>query len=169
MIEVVRNINVISINDIEYDYRFLSCNILGTRLQIDYNGRHIFYSRYSNYSVNGVVESDVTLLKASFDNELFLAGEISASSPSTNIKEVTSDYTIELTDDTIYVTTSGVTITMLDATLCKGKTFNVKNISGGEITIITTLSQTIDNELIINTEDETSLAIKSEGSNFIIT
>ncbi len=85
----------------------------------------------------------------------------------------TADYTLLSTDGTIGVDASGgaITITLLSAVGLAGRSYNIKalDVSGGNITINTTSSQTIDGALTqtLNTQWD-NITVQSTGTNWII-
>ena len=83
---------------------------------------------------------------------------------------VTSSYSILTTDYTINVTASGATTqTLPTAVGVQGKVYNIANSGGGDITVATTSSQTINGSVGISmTEQYLSRTFQSDGSNWIL-
>lgn len=99
--------------------------------------------------------------------------EISNSSGSgTNplLRNVITSQTILTTDYTINVTTTGATTqTLPTAVGVIGKVYNIVNSGGGDITVATTSSQTINGSVGISmTEQYLSRTFQSDGSNWIL-
>jgi hypothetical protein len=84
-----------------------------------------------------------------------------------------ANYTLIVSDGTIGVDASGgaITITLLSAVGIAGNSYNIKalDVSGGNITIATTSSQTIDGALTqtLNTQWD-NITVQSTGANWII-
>ena len=84
-----------------------------------------------------------------------------------SIVSVSGNYTTLTTDQTIKVTAQAVTITVMTAIGNGGKIQNIKNYSTGNILVNTTLSQTIDRQLLWTLPALSNMAIQSDGANWI--
>lgn len=82
-------------------------------------------------------------------------------SVSTNYAVLAQDYFIE-------VTAYEKTITLPTAVGRTGKIYNIDNSSSGQITVVTTSSQTIENQLTQTLTSQTSMQVVSNGSNWRI-
>jgi hypothetical protein len=80
---------------------------------------------------------------------------------------VTSDYAI-LPTDGIIECFGNITITLPSAVGMVGKSFTIKNVGPGVVTVITTLSQTMDAQLKNNLQSHDSITISSNGVNWLI-
>jgi hypothetical protein len=85
--------------------------------------------------------------------------------PSTGI---TTSYLIGVNDYLIDVTGNTITVTLPTAIGINGKNYVVKNSGSGVVTVLTTSAQTIDNSTskILNNQD--SIEVISDGSNWVI-
>jgi hypothetical protein len=85
-----------------------------------------------------------------------------------SVVDIDGDYTVLTTDDYIRVTNIGSVITLFDAVGNEGLKIMIKNVSGGNITIDTTSSQTIDGDLTIILSNLEVLEVISNGVNWDI-
>ena len=86
------------------------------------------------------------------------------------IKTITSNYTVLNSDSTILInSTSAINVTLPDATSLNGRIFTLKNINTGNVTVLTTSSQTIDGAASQSIATQYSkISIQSDGTNWWI-
>lgn len=82
--------------------------------------------------------------------------------------EKSANYTILTTDYTVNCTANTFTITLPTAVGSQGRIYNIKNSGTGIITIATTSSQTIDGITTQTLNQYDSIAVQSDGTNWII-
>ena len=85
-----------------------------------------------------------------------------------NYVEKSSTYTITNSDYTINCTSGTFNTTLPTAIGIKGQIFNIKNMGTGEITVDTTLSQTIDGSSTMGVRQYDNLTVQSTNENWII-
>lgn len=84
------------------------------------------------------------------------------------VQIVTSNYTITPTDGTI-LANGTLTLTLPTAVGIVGTKYFIKNIGDGEVTIVGTNNQTIDEKTsLILSEKYSSLSLSSDGSGWLI-
>lgn len=81
---------------------------------------------------------------------------------------VNSDYTVLITDRIIKVTAAAKTITLPTAVGNTGREYIINNASSGDITVATTSSQTITDELTQILPSKSSMTVYSDGANYQI-
>jgi hypothetical protein len=81
---------------------------------------------------------------------------------------VSSNYTVLSTDRIVKVTASAVTITLPTAVGNTGREFNIDNSATGAITVNTTSSQTIEDELSQVIPADSAMTVYSDGVNYRI-
>lgn len=82
-------------------------------------------------------------------------------------KKVGGDYTLANDDYTVDCT-EAVTITIPTASGVRGKVYNIKNTSSGNVTVNTVLSQLIDDTTSITLEPYENLTIQSDSNSWLI-
>ena len=80
----------------------------------------------------------------------------------------TANYTLAPADTLVDCTANTFTITLPTAVGIAGRIYKIKNSGTGIITVATTSSQTIDNNLIQSLTQWDSLEVMSTGTNWII-
>ena len=85
----------------------------------------------------------------------------------TTYKSVSGDYTILTTDSTINLLSGGITI-LPSAVNLTSRVFNIKNSGTLNVTLSTTLAQTIDSYSTITLFTQENLTVQSTGTNWII-
>ena len=100
----------------------------------------------------------------------FIAGSSTTDTGVTSVTSVTTDgyLILELDQLIVYESATPIETTLPDATSQAGKTFKIKNIGAGALKVLTTSSQTIDNELIQVLGTNDGMVVQSTGSNYII-
>lgn len=81
---------------------------------------------------------------------------------------VSGDYTVLETDEIVLETMAGSTVTLLTAIGKEGKVYTITNGSNSNITLDTTLSQTISGMLTITLFPTDSIDVYSNGVNYMI-
>lgn len=92
------------------------------------------------------IEKRITSLEA-MPTEIHVGSSSSSSggsSSSLSVIPVSSNYALSSSNDVVYATSSGITITLHDASTAARKAYCLKNLSGGNVSFSTTSSQTVD-------------------------
>lgn len=79
-------------------------------------------------------------------------------------KEVSSNYTVLITDETINCISGTFNLSLLSSVSISGKPFNIKNSGTGIVTVLPNGVETIDGYSSINLKSKENLQIKSRGS-----
>ena len=83
-------------------------------------------------------------------------------------KGITSSYTVGVNDYLIDVTGNTITVTLPTAIGINGKNYVIKNSGNGVVTVATTSEQTIDSLSSKSLNNNDSIEVISDGSNWII-
>jgi hypothetical protein len=83
-------------------------------------------------------------------------------------KGITSSYTVGVNDYLIDVTGNTITVTLPTAVGINGKNYVIKNSGNGVVTVATTSGQTIDGANTKSLNNNDSIEVISDGSNWII-
>jgi hypothetical protein len=83
-------------------------------------------------------------------------------------KGITSSYTVGVNDYLVDVTGNTITVTLPTAVGINGKNYVIKNSGNGVVTVATTSSQTIDGANTKSLNNNDSIEVISDGSNWII-
>ena len=92
----------------------------------------------------------------------------SAPAPILSVGQKTANYTLTDSDDVIYATNSGITITLHDATTAKHKRYTIMNQSAGNISFATTSSQTVNGVTSGTIVPKQALVVDPDGTNWLI-
>jgi hypothetical protein len=84
------------------------------------------------------------------------------------ITEINANYNVDTNDYLIDVTGNTITVTLPPAASIDGKNYVIKNSGSGVVTVATTSGQTIDGASTKSLNNNDSIEIVSDGSNWII-
>lgn len=128
------------------------------------------------YVVHSTTSDFTVQLTTSSTGSVIYGGALQAVSNYNNVTSIAASYTAVLNDDLIICTggtASAYSVTLPTASGITGKIFDIKNQSVANITITTTLSQTIDGDgsLVIASGTKgfyPTVDLQSDGSNWVI-
>ena len=126
------------------------------------------FSTDSKVAIGGTYTTTLPLTPS---NGLYVAGESVFTAVRTSVVVKTTNYTLTSADETVKVTTAGVTQTLPTAVGCTGRQYTVVNASNGIITVATTSSQTIGNyttNTTLSIPSDSSYVFKSDGVGWLI-
>lgn len=118
-----------------------------------------------NSKDSALTTDDLTVLRS---GSLFRISVQDVVSAAKNYRIVSANYTVTEYDCYIEADTSGITITLLTAVGRAGKEYGIDNSSGGNITVNTTSSQTINDELTQIIPPNSNMKVASNGTNWRI-
>ena len=134
--------------------------VLGTKTN-GVNLNHISMARDQNLTVIGGGHPISASLE--MHSTLEVTGSVAKS-----IRVVSANTTAGALDYTIVVDTAGVTIALPNATLIKGRIYNIKNLSTGTITLDAQGAQLIDYSTTHVLQDRVNLTIQSDGTRWVV-